>query len=100
MIGIGATSEYTAAESEFLALKGLTDTMVLNGLRRDSRPRWSPASARRMLSICRSRSHSMHNRARPFTEKQSDMGIILQQGRGSPRLRSQVNIAASNRHHT
>ncbi len=32
MIGIGATSEYTSAESEFLALKGLIDTMVLNGV--------------------------------------------------------------------
>ena len=32
MIGIGATSEYTSAESEFLALKGLIDTLVLNGV--------------------------------------------------------------------
>ena len=31
MIGIGATSEHTAAGSEFLALKGLTGTLVLNG---------------------------------------------------------------------
>ncbi len=30
-IGIGATSEHTAAECELLALKGLTGTLVLNG---------------------------------------------------------------------